>query len=588
MSVTPTREDFPSFAKALFHGQVLDERILPYPELNSDEQELLRLTSETFQKMRKEIDFEKIEDEKSFVIEVLGRFKELGLFGAIVPEAYGGLGMSNSAYVQLMSELSRLSYSLTVTIGAHQSIGMKALLMFGNAVQKREFLPKLASGEMIAAFGLTEPGAGSDAAGIQTSARLSPDKQHYVLNGSKIWITNGGIADFFTVFAKTPDHVPPGSKKESITAFIVTRNMPGFSSGPEEKKMGLMGSSTVGLSFENVSVPVAHVIGEPGNGFKIAMAVLNNGRIGLASACALGTRKLINTAMEHALQRHQFGKALSEFGLIHSKFANMLMENYAGEAMVRITTAIMDAGKFDYSLESAMCKVFNTEAEWRAANECLQVAGGAGFMKEYGYERTVRDSRIFTIWEGSNEILRMFIGLSGLQGPGEALKEVSKVLKQPMEDVLYSLGVLGDYGVRWFQRKVARTGSIPGLAPELRSEGQTVERYALRLSEVSDLALSRFGRDIVRQQFAIRRVADIATDLFACACALSRASLAREKLGARSQQDLRLAKGFVRKARRRMAENLRRMGRNDDALETEVAEGFFKGGGFPQHSLFSV
>ncbi len=573
----------PSFAKSLFHGHILSEQVFPYPRAKKSEQELLEMTLDSLEKMQKEVDIFRIEEEKRIPPEILAKFKEMGLFGLVIPEEYGGFGFSNTAYVQILAATSVVDTSLTATLGAHQSIGLKALMMFGSPEQKQKFLPRLASGEWLAAFGLTEPGAGSDARSLKTTADLSPDGRHYVLNGNKIWITNGGIAHFYTVFARTLHPDKDGGKKERITCLMVTRDMEGFSSGPEEKKMGLLGSSTTSLHFENVKVPVENVIGAPGEGFKIAMAVLNNGRLGLAGACALGSRKLVEMALEHATQRKQFGKSLSEFDLIRSKFAHMVCDMFAAEAMVRVTADLMDRGNTDYSVETAICKVFSTEMEWRLANECLQIAGGAGYMKEYLYEKSLRDSRIFTIWEGTNEILRLFIGLSGVQGPGEQLKVISDTLKKPLADVMGSIGALSDFGVRWIQRRVSTPATLTGVHSTFARESARFGKYTAIFAAQVETTLLRNGKNIIHNEFAVKRIADVAIDLFAMACTLSRASQVLDQGGEHASDVVPIARAFFRKARRRVAENLRRMEKNDDDLETKIAKTLCERG-FPGRS----
>ncbi len=576
----------PSFTKGLFFGAVHSAAVFPYPKPPAEERELLQMTSDAIRRMARDLDISRIEQEKCMPADFLQCFREMGLFGLIIPAEYGGIGLSNSGYVQMMAEMSMVDASICTMIGGHQSIGCKALLLFGTDAQKQRYLPQLASGEMIAAFGLTEPEAGSDAGSLKTTATLDPSGQFYLLNGSKIWITNGGIASFYTVFAKTHHPERPEGKRDGITAFIVTRGMEGFCNGPEEKKLGMWGSSTTTLTFDNVRVPVENVLGEPGKGFKIALSVLNNGRLGLAGACAIGPRKLIQMARDHAVTRRQFGKSLSEFGLIQSKFAQMTMECYVGESLVCTTANLMDQGIYDYSIESAICKVYNTEAEWRTVNECLQIAGGTGYMAEYGYEKVLRDSRIFAIWEGANEVLRLFIGLSGVQGPGEELKDVSRVLRQPMEDVLGSIGVLGGFGVRWLQRKVGPLARLKGPHPLLKREAEMLESYATRLAEATEISLRREGKGIVDNQFLIRRLADIAIDLYALACTISRASAALTERGERgASMDLNITRAFSRKARRRMADNLRRMRKNDDEYEKAIARAVCEEG-LPQHALF--
>ncbi len=578
----------PSIGKSLFHGTLRADRFMPFPRFPESEKEVLDLTLDAIQKLKKEVDVFAIEDTKKIPAELMNRMKEMGLFGLIIPEEYGGFGFSNSAYIQTISALGMIDTSITATMGAHQSIGLKALLMFGNEEQKKAYLPRLATGEWIAAFGLTEPGAGSDVRSLRTTAKKSEDGKHYVLNGEKIWITNGGLATFFTVFAKTSHTDDKGANKDRLTAFIVTRDMAGFSSGAEEKKMGLYGSSTTSLHFDNVQVPVENIIGEPGEGFKVAVAVLNNGRMGLAGACAFASKNIIQSAMDHALQRKQFGQPIGQFELIQSKFAHMVSETYAAESMVRLTADIMDRGDWDYSLETAMCKVFCTEAEWRTANEALQIAGGAGYMREYGYEKAVRDSRIFTIWEGANEVLRLFIGLSGLQGPGEKLSEISKVLKKPMDDVLHSLGVLSDFGVRWIQRRVWTSDSIEGVHPSLKREEAVIERYASEFGKECEKLLLKYGKNILRAQLQVRRVADVAIDLYAMMATLARTTRLIEERGVdRAAQEARLTRMFCKNARRRIKENFRRLNRNDDELEVHIANAFYEEGGYSRLGYFA-
>lgn len=575
----------PSFAKGIYLGHILSEKVFPYPALPAEQQELVNMTADAIEKWGKSIDVHKIEENKKIPADVLQQIKEMGLFGLIIPEEYGGVGLNTTGYIQVLTALGNVDTSLTATIGAHQSIGLKALLLFGTKEQKQAYLPKLASGEMIAGFGLTEPGAGSDARSLKTTAELSADGKHYVLNGNKIWITNGGIADFYTVFARTQHTQPDGSKKDKITAFIVTRDMAGFSSGPEEKKMGLVGSSTTSLHFENVKVPVENVLGNPGEGFKVAVTVLNNGRLGLAGACAIGARAMIKLALDHAQQRKQFGKSLVEFGLIQQKLANMTIEAYAAESMVRVAAHLMDSGEEDYSLETAMCKVFATEVEWRTVNEALQISGGNGYMKEYPYEKVLRDSRIFMIWEGTNEILRLFIGLSGLQAPGENLKILANVIKQPLNDVMHSIGVLSEFGVRWVQRRVSTREHLAGVHPDFAKEAATFEKYTALFAAEVETALLRHGKKIVENEFAVRRLADISMDLFAMACVLSRASQEREQKR-EALPSAQIAKAFVRKARRRVAENIRRMAKNDDDLEAAIVNKIVQKGEFPSSPVF--
>merc|ERR1712079_131789 len=293
--------------------------------------------------------------------------------------------------------------------------------------------PKLASGEQFAAFALTEPSSGSDANSIKTRAELSPDGKHYILNGSKIWISNGGIAEVFTVFAKTPVVDPKsGETVEKVSAFIVERAFGGVSHGPPEKKMGIKCSNTAEVYFENTPVPVENVIGEPGEGFKVAMQILNNGRFGMGAALSGTMRTVIQKATDHATNRIQFGSRIDGYGAIQEKIAKMSMIHYATESMAYMVAGTMDAGYDDYQLEAAISKIFASEAAWNVTDEAIQILGGNGYMKALGLEKVMRDLRIFRIFEGTNDILRLFVALSGIQYAGGHLRELQKAIKNPI------------------------------------------------------------------------------------------------------------------------------------------------------------
>ena len=297
-----------SFMRSLCMGEIEEEIVVPYPEPKASEKETLAAVFQSLKSMlgARDRDFRAWdragEMPKSFVDEL----KEAGLFSLVVPEAHGGLGLGSTAYSRVIQELGRYDASVALTVGAHSSIGMRGLLLFGTDEQRARFLPKLASGELIAAFCLTEPGAGSDAAGIKTTAVRDGDD--WVLNGEKLWITNGGIADFFTVFAKTSL-----DGRGHITAFIVTRDMKGVSTGPHEDKMGIRASSTTTVVLEDVRVPAANVLGEVGKGFKVAMKILNAGRTGLGGGSVGGMKRLIELSIDQARERVQFGQPIASY-----------------------------------------------------------------------------------------------------------------------------------------------------------------------------------------------------------------------------------------------------------------------------------
>ncbi|XP_030874016.1 complex I assembly factor ACAD9, mitochondrial isoform X4 [Leptonychotes weddellii] len=391
-----------AFAKELFLGKIEKKEVFPFPEVSQDElNEINQFVGPVEKFFTEEVDSERIDREGKIPKETLEKLKSLGLFGLQVPEEYGGLGLSNTMYARL-GEIVGLDASIAVTLAAHQAIGLKGIILAGTKEQKAKYLPRLASGEHIAAFCLTEPSSGSDAASIKSRATLSEDKKHYILNGSKVWITNGGLANIFTVFAKTEVVDSDSSVKDKITAFIVERAFGGVTNGKPEDKLGIRGSNTCEVHFENTKVPIENVLGEVGGGFKVAMNILNSGRFSMGSTVAGMLKKLIEMTAAYACTRKQFNKNLSEFGLIQEKFALMAQKAYVMESMAYLTAGMLDQPGFpDCSIEAAMVKVFSSEGAWQCVSEALQILGGSGYVKDYPYERFLRDSRILLIFEDS-------------------------------------------------------------------------------------------------------------------------------------------------------------------------------------------
>ncbi len=564
-----------SFMKSLFHGVIAEELIFPFPEFSRDERDNTAMILDSVRKfLDANVDPAKIDQEQTIPSSVIEGMKELGLFGMIIPQEYGGIGLSASSYARVVQEVAGHDASLAVTLGAHQSIGLKGILLFGNEQQKTEYLPKLASGEHVAAFALTEPSAGSDAAAIQTRAEPLPDGSGYVLNGSKIWITNGGFADVFTVFARTSS--PEAGQKPKITAFIVDRAM-GVKNGPPEHKLGIRGSSTTEVFFEDVHVPQKNVLGDVGRGFKVAVEVLNSGRLGLAAGAVGGCKKLIKMAVDRGQERKAFGRPIGEFGLIKDKIAGMMADTFAIESMTYLTAGLVDNKVSDYSLESAICKVYASETLWRVVNETLQIAAGIGYMKEYPYERALRDSRINLIFEGTNEILRCFVALSGMQGPGKELAEVVRAMREPIK----GFGLLSDFAIRKARSALGRE-RMTRAHPVLNKEAVVFEDYTADLSKNVDKALRKHGREIAEMQFTQKRVAEMAMELYAIASCLSRTTRAIEKKGEEgARREIDLTTVFVASAERRLEETLRSFEKNDDELRKSVASRAYTDGGYP-------
>jgi len=557
--------------RSLCHGRIEEEIIFPYPKMKDDEKETLKTMCQSVESLlggRNE-DFRKWDRAGEFPEEFIQQLREYGMFGLVIPEQYGGLGLSASAYSRMTQELGKYDAATAITVGAHSSIGMRGLLLFGNDEQKQRYLPKLATGELIAAFCLTEPGAGSDAASITTKAVRSGDD--WILNGTKMWITNGGFAQFFTVFAKTDG--PEGQ----MTAFIVDRDMAGVSTGHHEDKMGIRASSTTTVNLDNVKVPAKNVLGPVGQGFKVAMKILNSGRTGLGGGCVGGMKKLIELSSKQAKERIQFGKPIAEYGLIKQKIGHMMVECYVSESLVTMVAALMDQGYQDYAVEAAISKVFATECLWRTADESLQIAAGNGFSCEFPYERVMRDCRINRIFEGTNEILRLFIALTAMNDVGKQLKELASSLEGIFNEPIKGFGVLSEYArkrasIAGFELGSART-SFSKVHPAIRAQSEIFEEGTRDLAGAVDRILRKHGKNIIGKQFATKRLADIMIDLFALACTISRVNDTIESKGvAGSQRELEILTVFSGQVKRRVKSNFGKIDNNDDEYIKVLAD----------------
>ena len=566
-----------SFGKSLFFGEILEDQLFPYPEMPRDQAETVGPLCDAIDKFMEGVDSRKLDRAGEMPPEYLQSLREMGLFGLLVPEEHGGLGLSNTGYARVMEQIASRDGSTAVTLGAHSSIGFKGLLLFGTDEQKKQWLPKLGTGEMIAAFCLTEPGSGSDAFSIKTNAKREGD--FYVLNGQKLWITNGGIADFFTVFAKTTPDAP--GQKGKITAFAVTRDLGGITHGPHEDKMGIRASNTTAVFFDNVRVPAANILGEEGKGFKVAMSILNHGRTGLGSGAVGGQKRLLEGALAHAAERKQFGRPINSFGKVKEKLGRLATNLYVSESLCYLVSSTIDRHGEDYSVEGAITKVFNSEALWTAADEALQIAGGMGYMREQPYEQAVRDARINRIFEGTNEILRMYIGLTGLQKPGEYLKGLGKELAGSLTDPIKSFGLLREYAVRKAKQTVpyGRT-QITKAHESMREQVAYVEDAVQGLAALCETVLRRHGREVVEMQFAVSRIADVAIDLLALCATIARTTALIEKRGLeKCNTELNMTFAFYSDARRRIRANLRAgSGRNNDEEIKSVADAVIASG----------
>lgn len=429
---------------------------------------------------------------------------ELGLLAIEVPEEYGGLDLPKVISTVVAEELSG-SGGFSVTYGAHTSIGTLPLVYFGTEEQKRKYLPKLASGEWIAAYCLTEPGSGSDALAAKARATLSEDGKYYILNGVKQFISNAGFAHLFTVFAKVDG--------EHFTAFLVERDTPGLSFGPEEKKMGIKASSTRQVILEDVKVPVENVLGEIGKGHKIAFNVLNVGRYKLGAGAVGGAKRALELSAQYATQRVQFGRPIGRFGLIQQKLGEMASRIYAAESAVYRTVGLIDealegkkgaeavmAGIEEYAVEASIIKVLGSEVLDYVVDEGVQIHGGYGYIQDYPIERAYRDARINRIFEGTNEINRLLIpGMllrRALKGQLPLIQAAQKLQKELLEP-------------SFEEPEDVELHQIAGL-----------KKLALM---VAGLAVQKYGQGVEEEQEVLGTVADILIDAYAAESALLRA-----------------------------------------------------------------
>ncbi len=508
------------------------------PEDFTEEQKLIAQTSEEFISNEVVPNADEIEHQNFEVtIDLLRRAGQLGLLGTEVPEQYGGVDLDKVSSMLVAEKLAG-GQSFSVSYGAHNGIGTTPIVYFGTEEQKKRYLPRLATGELLAAYALTEPGSGSDALGAKTRADLSPDGRHYVLNGQKMWITNSAFADIFITFAQV------GGDK--FSCFIVERSYPGVSTGKEEKKMGIKGSSTRALTLENVPVPVENVLGEIGKGHLIAFNCLNIGRLKLAASVIGGCKLCINHAVNYAKERRQFGKSIGEFGLIKHKLAEMAIKTWIGESMVYRTSGLIDDALAtvnpddqlarmksieEYAIECAINKVMASEYLDYVVDETMQIYGGNGYSAEYPAERAYRDARINRIFEGTNEINRLLT--------------TSMLLRRAMKGELPLLSAA--------QKLANELLAFPALEEEsdelFAAEERVVENAKRITLMVAGLAAQKYMQALAEEQEIVGAISDMVMETFAMETGLRRAqAVVSRKAEAAGQSCTDMARVFINDA----------------------------------------
>ena len=556
-------EEVSSFAKALFCGEIHDDLVFPFPVADPTEQPKIKALNARLREMAADWDPQQWEEDRWIGDDVVAQLGEAGLCGLYVPEMYGGQGLSQTGYCRVFESIAQVDATLSVILGVHQSIGMKGIVIFGSDEQKERYLPDLASGRKLAGFALTEPGAGSDAYHLDSRAVLQPDGS-WVLNGEKRYIGNGGKGDVFVTFARAEID---GSDRH--IALIVESDMPGFEVGERYDTMGLRANDLRRLRFNDVKVPAENVLGDPGEGFHIAMHVLNNGRLSLGTGSVGATKKLLNLALEHVSERRQFGQRLADFELVQEKLAWMVSYLFGLESMAYLTCGLVDRKVPDYSLESAICKVAGTEFLWYAANRVLQLRGGEGYMRTDPYEKILRDIRIFPIFEGANDVLRAFIALTGVKSLGDELSGLNEL---GLSDPIRSIGVLADY-VGGRVRREVRPDRLGRAHESLKNQADSVADQVKRLRDVSEGALREHRKEIVQRQFVQKRLSDAISDIYAQVALISRVTGILEDQGVEtSGQEIYIAETFCLRAAGRVGSCLDQVESNDDERMVAIAK----------------
>ena len=569
-------EGVSSFSKSLFLGEIHEDMVFPWPRPSDEEREKIRELIGSLRDAAQHYDARKAEEDRWIGDDFIRELGDRGLLGLYVPEEYGGQGLSQTGYCRVFEAIAQIDSTLPVILGVHQSIGLKGIAMYGTDEQKERFLPDLASGRKLAAFALTEPNAGSDAYHLETRAVRQSDGS-WLLNGEKRWIGNGEKGSVIVTFARAEVN---GEDKH--IALIVEKGMEGFEVGRRYDTMGLLANDLRHLHFTDVRIPPENVLGEPGKGFKIAMHVLNNGRMSLATGSVGGAKTLLDGALDHVTHRRQFGRRLADFELVKDKIGWMVSYLFGLEAMCYLTTGLVDRGVPDYSLESAMGKIAGSEFLWYQANRALQLKGGEGYMRDQPYEKVLRDIRIFPIFEGANDVLQQFVALSGMKPLGEQLEGLSQInLREPIG----AFGLLADYVGGRVMREV-RPDRVSKAHDELDELAEPLGDQVKRLRDTSEKLLRKHGRDVMERGFQLKRIASAAADIYAQFAVLSRVTHIFDDQGVDvSGQERYIAETFITRAARRVHSQLDHVESNDDERTDAIAKLAYRRGSYG-YSLF--
>ncbi len=581
---------FPSVTAELFRGKFRWDLMHPFPAQDPEDK---RIGDEYLEKLRAVLEnhVDPIEIDRTGVYpkEALVALAEVGAFGMKIAKEYGGIGLSQTNYSRALSLLGSYCQSTTTWLSAHQSIGVpQPLKMYGTDEQKKKFLPRLAAGE-ISAFALTEPDVGSDPAKMSTTATPSEDGTYYLLNGEKLWCTNGPDADILVVMAQTPPKIVNGKERTQITAFIVEKTMPGFTVEHRCSFMGLKGLSNGSLKFNNVKVPAENVIGKPGQGLKIALATLNTGRLGIPAASAGACKLCVQHARKWISERVQWGVPIGKHQAIAKKVANMAADTFAMESVVWLACAFADKENADIRLEAAIAKYFCTEATWRILDDYLQVRGGRGFETEQSLhsrgeepipaERFLRDSRVGRIFEGSTEIMHLIMAREALDMHFKIMMPLMKPKPGQKESKASLIWNAFKFYASWYPKLWLPSGTsfnTKHLSPANLEHLAFVDRTCRKLARSLVHTMARHGAKMEYEQLLLGNFVDIGVALFTMASSLAYAEWqVSQKPDDNSPQEL--ADLYCKNARDRIAANFRAVKHNHNRTFNKVANSLMDG-----------
>ncbi len=581
-----TEWEKPSFVGDLFLGKLNLDLIYPFPEQPpQDKAEADDFLQKLERFLAENVDADEIDRTGEYPRELFAGFKKLGAWGMKIPKEYGGLGFSATNYNRAIGLVATWCGSSVAWLSAHQSIGVpQPLKLFGTEEQKKRYLPSLANGA-ISAFALTEPGVGSDPAKMQTTAVRSPDGKGWIINGEKLWCTNGTQAELIVVMAQTPPKMVKGKEKKQITAFIVETSTPGFSVEHRCQFMGLRGIGNGLLRFKDVYVPNENLLWGEGLGLKLALITLNTGRLTIPAGCAASGRRMLEIAQEWANERVQWGLPIGKHEAVAAKIAWMASHTFAMEAIVWLTSGLADRGKVDLRLEAAMAKLFNTEVAWQCIDHLVQIRGGRGYEtaeslrgrgeKGYPVERIMRDMRINRIFEGTSEIQHLFIAREAVD---PHMKRGFKILQPetPTREKLSAAAKAGAHYAAWYPSKYLGWSRYPKFAElgKLATHMRFVERNSRHLARSIFHAMMRYQARLERKQMVLFRIVDIGTDLFAMAASISYAMMLARK---GNQNAMDLADVFCREAEMRIETNFRFLFTDYDDAAYKLVLNFLEG-----------